>query len=81
MTQWNGLREKNYQESMDILMQMHFSMRGSFRRFSSLKPIHFSSNLFVISEWDENRGRPNVSYITGWWLGHPSEKYEVNWDD
>ena len=20
--------------------------------------------------------------ITGWWLGHPSEKYEfVNWDD
>ena len=23
-----------------------------------------------------------LRYSTGWWLGHPSEKYEfVNWDD
>ena len=24
----------------------------------------------------------NIIFSTGWWLGHPSEKYEfVNWDD
>ena len=23
-----------------------------------------------------------ISKLSGWWLGHPSEKYEfVNWDD
>ena len=46
---------------------------GSFRKMS-LEPINILIILFVstFSTWASS----------GWWLGHPSEKYEfVNWDD
>ena len=31
---------------------------------------------------EHHSNNPNISaLISGWWLGHPSEKYVVNWDD
>ena len=54
---------------------------------------HFVHCSFIYDRWWTGLpyGRPLYGYIltacrtktmTGWWLGHPSEKYEfVNWDD
>ena len=40
---------------------------------------------FFVIQWImlwENRSHHQINKKTGWWLGHPSEKYEfVHWDD
>ena len=38
--------------------------------------------LLIPKYWMMDNEDNVIKMITGWWLGHPSEKYEfVNWDD
>ena len=40
------------------------------------RPISRSSSFY------KSKSPNHANYQAGWWLGHPSEKYEfVNWDD
>ena len=71
--------------SMELLQMFKPLMRGHYGQHQILRApgaVHGHDarplGRAVVKSQDKSKLTPN----TGWWLGHPSEKYEfVNWDD
>ena len=69
-------------ESAQVSLQALFFSSPMWVSPKPLLSVQADQLFFELGTWQRNFPKVGSFSISGWWLGHPSEKYEfVNWDD